>query len=317
MTTIVIFGITGDLAKKKLFPAILKLRRNIKIVGFSRRPFKAPKVVHVQGNYNDSRAFQKLKNYITENNLFYLAVPPSTYPAILKNLYKSGLHKNVKVLIEKPFGNSLKTAKSLNLLLKKCFKEKQIYRVDHYLGKKSVVKIAKAKFNSKKIKKIEINLFQKEGVGKRGVFYDKIGALKDVGQNHLLALLCLIIGPKIQKLRLKGAVRGQYKRYRKEKSVKINSKTETYFKIIAQLGPTEIVLSSGKKMRKNRNEVKIYFKNGKQKIFKIGSGGYERVIRGAMAGNHAMFPSMAEVIAQWKFTEKVGKELKKTSLTIY
>lgn len=342
-TLIVIFGITGDLAKKKLIPALFNLwknnnLKNINIVGFSRRHMtdeeirnelsvSLPKnilekekqdflslVFYKQGMFDSIHSYNDLLLYLNNidkkfgecsSKLFYLSVPPTLYEMILKNIHTSGLHihcgtneRQTKILIEKPFGNDVKTAKNLDALLGKLFKESQLYRIDHYLGKETLQNILTFRFsntmfeplwNNKHIKKVEINLYEKNVVGTRGAFYDDVGALKDVGQNHMLAMLALVAmeQPKsfnvkdvrsgrekvISKIMLsKGKykdknislVRAQYDMYESEVGKK--SDTETFFRVVAEVGNRKwrgvpFVLSSGKGLQESKTEIKIYFKD--------------------------------------------------------
>ncbi len=343
-TTIVIFGITGDLVQKKVIPAIFNLwikkllPRDIKIVGFSRReindtqirdiliqnlPLKIEekikkefinKVFYKQGFFDSLKDYTSLLNYLNEidkkagicaHKLFYLAVPPHLYKVILENIYKSGLHihcaqkkEQTKILIEKPFGNDLKSAKSLDLFISKHFDDDQIYKIDHYLGKEILQNILFFRFsnvifdpifNNKYVEKIEINLFEKNDVSNRGNFYNSVGAIKDVGQNHMLAMLSLILleNPKIfnaknirkerenvvskifikdKKDFLLNAIKAQYTDFSNEIGVLNGSQTETFFRFKLFLKNKRwfnvpIFLSSGKALDKSITEIKIYFRN--------------------------------------------------------
>jgi glucose-6-phosphate 1-dehydrogenase len=241
---------------------------------------------------------------VCANKLFYLAVPPNYYEAIFKNLAKSGLTKPcgpeegwTRVLVEKPFGWNLDLAEKLDKLLGKLFKEIQVFRIDHYLAKETIQNLLVFRFtnsifenlwNRDFIEKIEIKLLEKVGVEKRGVFYDSLGALRDVGQNHLLQMLALItmdaplnFKPEMIR-RQKTAIleslvkmtekeikentfRGQYRGYLQAPGVKPGSRTETYFKIKAFLGHPRwrgvpIYLESGKKLNQDLVEITITFK---------------------------------------------------------
>jgi glucose-6-phosphate 1-dehydrogenase len=241
---------------------------------------------------------------VCANKLFYLAVPPNYYETIFHNLVKSGLTKPcspeegwTRVLVEKPFGEDLEKAKKLDQLLEKLFREIQVYRIDHYLAKETISNLLVFRFtnsvfeniwNKDYIEKIEIRLLEKAGVEKRGLVYDTLGALRDVGQNHLLQMLALVtmaaplaltsegirekkleILTKIHKLTQKeiktNTVRAQYQGYREIPGVKQNSQKETYFKIKTFLETPRwkgvpIILESGKKMKRDLTEIKITFK---------------------------------------------------------
>lgn len=241
---------------------------------------------------------------VCANKLFYLAVPPNYYETIFNNLAKSGLTKPcspeegwTRVLVEKPFGEDLAKAKKLDKLLEKLFKEIQVYRIDHYLAKETISNLLVFRFansvfenlwNKDFIEKIEIRLLEKGGVEKRGLFYDNLGALRDVGQNHLLQMLALITmeaplalssdAIREKKLQILQSLhrltnqeiktntkRAQYQGYLKIPGVRHNSKKETYFKIKTFLNLPKwqgvpIILESGKKMKENLAEIKITFK---------------------------------------------------------
>ncbi len=238
------------------------------------------------------------------NKLFYLAVPPAMYKPILKNLSSSGLtipcspeEGWTRILVEKPFGKNLTTSQDLDRLLSTLFKEEQIYRIDHYLGKDMLQNILQFRFsnnlfedswNSKCIEKIKIKLLEKIGVEERGNFYEGLGALRDVGQNHLLQMLALIAMERPEfftskVIRLKRAsvlellnifhspreikkytFRGQYDGFRSIKDVAQNSTTETYFKIRAYLkgkrwSGVPFILESGKRMGQSKKEIVVTF----------------------------------------------------------
>lgn len=228
---------------------------------------------------------------VCSNKLFYIAASPKFYEIIFKQLASSGLTKPcsqeegwTRVIVEKPFGDDLETAKKLDKILAGLFKEEQIYRIDHYLAKEMLQNILAFRFSNnlfeqnwsnQLIEKIEIKLLESIGVEDRGSFYDSIGALRDVGQNHLLQMLALITMDQPEDfeagtVRLKRAqvlktlripsqedirrfsYRAQYIGYRQIKGVKPNSNTETYFKIRAFLDSPRwqgvpIILESGKR----------------------------------------------------------------------
>lgn len=342
-TILVIFGVTGDLVKKKLLPAILHLYREdalpkkLKIIGFSRRDWndaafreEVRKILHLskrsesdasflklfsfQGGYfNDKQSYINLSkkvNAINEhwkictNILFHLAVPPTYYFVILKNLSHENLTSKCgpkegwsRILVEKPFGNDYDTAIKLDKHLGKIFKERQIFRVDHYLAKDTMQNILVFRFsnaifepvwNNKYIEKVEIRMLEKNDVKDRGEFYDAYGALRDVGQNHILQMLALMTmenprelnGNAIREERAqavsslvgigerelkKSVVRGQYRGYRNVKDVKQNSQTETYFKIKASVASKRwrgvpFYLESGKALKESRTEITVHFK---------------------------------------------------------
>lgn len=349
-TIFVIFGITGDLASRKLIPALLELYtkrllpQRFAIVGFSRRVFSREEfrefirermnvkpgqfreedikhfldhMSYEQGMFDDlgsyTRLASKLKNVDERwgqcsNKLFHLSVPPTLYEGILRHISSSGLAEGcddgagwTRILIEKPFGNDIETARSLDKLLGSLFKEQQIFRIDHYLAKEVLQNILAFRFsnsmfeplwNRKYIDKVHIKLFERNGVDGRGAFYDPIGALKDVGQNHMLMMLAIIAmeAPKsldasgiraerarvLSRLRTvpvrtmsKQVIRGQYAGYMQESGVLPTSQTETYFRIQSFINSTRwkgvpFYLESGKALAEAKVEIDVYFRESKK-----------------------------------------------------
>ena len=269
--------------------------------------------VYKKGDFEESDSYVRLSEYlgrvdgewkVCSNKLFYLAVPPKNYETIFKHLADSGLTLPcgpdegwTRVIVEKPFGRDLETAQKLDLLLGSLFKEEQIYRIDHYLGKEMVQNILSFRFHNdlfedlwgkNNIEKVEIKLLEEMGVDNRGDFYDGIGALRDFGQNHALQLLALLTmdaphdftAESVRENRAKilktlvpltleqvktSTFRGQYEGYTTVEGVSPNSTTETYFKIIADLSSgrwkdVPIILESGKKTEQ-RKEIIVTFKH--------------------------------------------------------
>ena len=245
---LIIFGVTGDLSRKKLMPAVYDLANRgllppgFALVGFARRDWADQdfaKVVHdavrehartpfseeiwqqlsegirfVQGEFDDDAAFDRLKETIEEldrkrgtngNHAFYLSIPPKAFPLVCKQLSRSGLadpkpDQFRRVVIEKPFGSDLKTARELNDVVESVFPADSVFRIDHYLGKETVQNILALRFanqlyeplwNSNYIDHVQITMAEDIGVGGRAGYYDGIGAARDVIQNHLLQLLAL------------------------------------------------------------------------------------------------------------------------------
>jgi glucose-6-phosphate 1-dehydrogenase len=346
-TVFIIFGITGDLAGRKLLPSLLNLYvkkllpPKFAIVGFSRRPFsreefrefirghmkikpgeyKEEEVKHFldhmyyeQGLFDDATSYANLAMRLKllddtfeqcSNKLFHLAVAPTFYEIILEHLSNSGLtipcggdEGWTRVLVEKPFGHNIETAKKLDKRLGELFEEDQIFRIDHYLAKEALQNILAFRFsntiyeplwNHEHIEAVHIKLLEKAGIEGRGAFYDDVGALKDVGQNHILQMLALVAmeppekfdAHTIRKERAKllsrikqlpprkmneYIVRGQYDGYANEKGVKRNSRTETYFRLETYIDSPRwknvpFYLESGKGLAESKSEIDIYFKN--------------------------------------------------------
>jgi glucose-6-phosphate 1-dehydrogenase len=245
---LIIFGVTGDLSRKKLMPAIYDLANRgllppgFSLVGFARRDWEDQdfeKVVYdavkqyartpfdedvwtqlsqgirfVQGEFDDDDSFTRLKETIEEldenrgtmgNHAFYLSIPPKSFPLVTEQLRRSGLAEQKegqwrRVVIEKPFGSDLKTARELNTVVESVFPPDSVFRIDHYLGKETVQNILALRFanqmfepiwNSNHVDHVQITMAEDIGVGGRAGYYDGIGAARDVIQNHLLQLLAL------------------------------------------------------------------------------------------------------------------------------
>jgi glucose-6-phosphate 1-dehydrogenase len=346
-TIFIIFGITGDLAGRKLLPALLSLYtknnlpKKFAIVGFSRRSFsredfrqfirehmkikmgqyKEEDVKHFidhmyyeQGNFDNSQSYAQLSQRLKlidesfgqcTNKLFHLSIPPSLYESIFGHLANSGLtipcggdEGWTRILVEKPFGNDMDTAKRLDKKLGELFDETQIFRIDHYLAKEALQNIIAFRFanslfeplwNHHHVDKVHIKLLEKIGVEGRGATYDSIGALKDVGQNHILQMLALIAmenpdtfdAEKIRNARAdvlhclrpitskninSHLVRGQYEGYKNESGVRGNTQTETYFRLETYIDNPRwknvpFFLESGKSLFETKTEIDVYFKN--------------------------------------------------------
>lgn len=245
---LIIFGVTGDLSRKKLMPAVYDLANRgllppgFALVGFARRewenqdfekevyeavkqyartPFNenvwtqlARGIRFVQGEFDDDASFERLKATIEEldrdrgtmgNHAFYLSIPPKSFPQVTEQLRNSGLAEQKegqwrRVVIEKPFGSDLKTARELNNVVESVFPPDSVFRIDHYLGKETVQNILALRFanqlyepiwNSNYVDHVQITMAEDIGVGGRAGYYDGIGAARDVIQNHLLQLLAL------------------------------------------------------------------------------------------------------------------------------
>lgn len=282
-----------------------------KIESFGARAF------YHQGDLGDATSYESLGRFLEERDrvrgvcsdkLFYLAVPPVLYETVFVRLAKSGLaipcapnlpdaeQAWTRVLVEKPFGNNQKEAARLDYLLGKLFEEEQIFRIDHYLAKEAVQNIISFRFSNglfeplwsrKHIERVEIRMYEKDGVSARGSFYDGVGALRDVGQNHLLQMLALVAMEHPGKLeadsirfarrRVLGRVvgtsrtlaqwvaRGQYDGYRTESGVRSDSTTETYFRIQTFVTNSRwrgvpFILESGKAMGENTVSISVFFK---------------------------------------------------------
>jgi glucose-6-phosphate 1-dehydrogenase len=247
---LVVFGITGDLARKKLLPAVYDLHSrgllptDFVLVGFARRDWSdgdfedmareaartgartpwreevwsrlAGNIRFVPGSFDDDNAFDELAETLDQmrdsrgikgNAAFYLSIPPSAFPLVLKQLQRTGMADNRKsggwrrVVVEKPFGTDLESSRELNDLVDDVFTAQDVFRIDHYLGKETVQNILALRFanqlfeavwNSNYVDSVQITMAEDVGIGTRAGFYDQTGAARDVLQNHVLQLLALV-----------------------------------------------------------------------------------------------------------------------------
>jgi glucose-6-phosphate 1-dehydrogenase len=329
--TIVIFGASGDLTGRKLIPAVHSLAcegllpGDSRIIGVARsemsdtefqsRIFKGVesyarlkpqicsfwpnfqnRITYLSGSYNDPQTYLRLGKMLKPDNvLFYLATPPNLYTEIVDQLGRAGLSSSEKgwrrIVVEKPFGSDLASARRLNERVHSVFEERQIYRIDHYLGKETVQNILTLRFanaifepiwNRNFIDHVQITVAEHVGVEHRAGYYDKAGVLRDMFQNHLLQLLTLtameppslfdanaLRDEKVKVLRAlrpgSESVRGQYRGYREEPGVQRNSRTPTYAALQLFIDnwrwqAVPFYLRSGKSLKMKTSEIAIQFK---------------------------------------------------------
>ncbi|MBI2018759.1 glucose-6-phosphate dehydrogenase [Candidatus Daviesbacteria bacterium] len=271
------------------------------------------RLYYVDGHLDDSQFFAKLKDFLNKlnksgrpchNRIYYLATYPDLYQHVFKNLQKQRMNQQkngwVRLMIEKPIGHDLSSAKALNKLLLKYFTEDQIYRLDHYLGKETLQNILTFRFsngifepliNKDYIDHIQITASEDFGIGRRGGYYDQVGALKDVGQNHQLQMLAfstmdapsefsneavtkerLKILQKLQPLPQK-IVFGQYEGYRNKQNVNPKSNMDTFYAFKTYItnerfDNVPIYIRAGKKLKQTVTEICLVFKTPVNRLLK-------------------------------------------------
>ena len=285
---IVFFGATGDLAGKKIFPALQAMVRRgdlkesvIGVAKTERTPEQIRATVreslekhggvdpqalasllgllrYVSGDYRDPATFERLRKALgsAARPLYYLAIPPSLFTTVIEGLATSGCVDGARVVVEKPFGRNLASAQALNRTLHTYFPEQAIFRIDHYLGKEPVQNLIYFRFanpvfeagwNRHSIQRVQITMAEQFGVAGRGRFYEEVGAIRDVVQNHLLMVIaCLTMeapsGRDHESIREERAkvlkmirplipsdvVRAQFRGYRREDGVASDSQVETF-----------------------------------------------------------------------------------------
>jgi glucose-6-phosphate 1-dehydrogenase len=288
---LVLFGATGDLSKKKLFPALYRMEEHgllsVPVVGVARSdwtdeafrqhahdsiiaavPDAKAAVIEallarldlIQGDYADPATWSGLCNALdahhSQHAVYYMAIPPNMFPTVAQWLASVGLNTRGRIVVEKPFGRDHASAVELNDLLHTVFPEERIFRIDHYLGKESVEDLLVFRFsntllepvwNRNYVRSVQITMSETIGVEGRGSFYDGVGAVRDIMQNHLLQVLSLVameppVGPESSFLQDEKAkvfaamrpidpaamVRGQYVGYRDEPGVAADSNVETF-----------------------------------------------------------------------------------------
>jgi glucose-6-phosphate 1-dehydrogenase len=330
---LVLFGVTGDLAHKMIFPALYAMVKkgalNVPIIGVAFPQLSMDRlhkritdgiersggidnkgalkhllslVRYVSGDYKDPGTFTAIKQVLgkARRPAYYLAIPPSLFEIVIKSLGAMNLAQNARVIVEKPFGRDLASAKELNEVAHSVFPEDSIFRIDHFLGKEAIMNILYFRFansflepiwNRNYVASVQITLSESFGIGKRGSFYESAGCLRDVIQNHLFQVVALLameppagrdfgavhnekakVFQAMRPLTPDDVVRGQYAGYRQEKDVAKHSDVETFcaLRLFIDSWRWEGVpwfLRSGKYLPDTATEVLVELKPAPQRLF--------------------------------------------------
>jgi len=330
---LVLFGVTGDLAHKMMFPALYAMVKRgtltVPVIGVALPKWSAERLhkrvtdsiersggiddkhalkrllslfVYVSGDYESPDTFHAIAKALdgARRPLFYLAIPPVLFGTVITGLGKAGLAKNARVVVEKPFGRDLASARALNRIAHSVFPEDSIFRIDHFLGKEAIMNILYFRFansflepiwNRNYVSSVQITLAETFGVGKRGKFYETAGCLRDVVQNHLFQIVALLameppatkdygavhteqanVFQSMRALTPDDLVRGQYAGYRQEPDVAKNSDVETFAAIRLFIDSwrwegVPFYLRSGKYLPVTETEVLVELKPPPQRLF--------------------------------------------------
>jgi glucose-6-phosphate 1-dehydrogenase len=365
---LVLFGATGDLAHKMIFPALYQLAKSgalhEPIVGVASSALSKADLSarvegslkqaggiddrlalrkllalmsYVSGDYNDEATYAKIKAALggAKRPAHYLAIPPSLFETVIKGLGAAGLAAHARVIVEKPFGRDLASARALNGVARSVFPEGSIFRIDHFLAKEAIMNILYFRFanaflepiwNRNYIASVQVTLAEDFGVKGRGAFYESAGCLRDVVENHLFQIVALLameppagrdygalqdekakIFQAMRPLTKKDIVRGQYAGYRKEADVARNSDVETYCALRLHIDSwrwqgVPFYLRSGKYLKQTITEVLVELKPPPQALFADSAPANGR-------GNYLRFQlSPQAAIALGARVKRTGKE---------
>jgi glucose-6-phosphate 1-dehydrogenase len=336
---LVLFGITGDLAYQKIIPALHAMERrgalNVPVVGVARSGWSKDRMVermhasladhggadpeafarlterlrYVDGDYADHTTFARLREALgqTKRPLHYLAIPPGLFETVVEHLAAAGCSEHARVVVEKPFGRDLASARELNRVLRSVFPEEAIFRIDHFLGKEPVQNLAYFRFantflepfwNRNYVDSVQITMAERFGLRKRGRFYEQVGAMRDVVQNHLLQVLALVamdppsgldrdvflnervrLLKSIRPIEPEAVVRGQFNGYRALEGVDPASEVETFVALRVQVetwrwAGVPFYIRAGKRLPVTATEILVELKRPPRDVFDEARAGH-------------------------------------------
>jgi glucose-6-phosphate 1-dehydrogenase len=330
---LILFGITGDLARRRLFPALYALAEDgildIPVIGVSRSEEDgdslrerarasldeagitidqsvfdrfASNLSHVPGDYRDETTYQAIKDHVGDRfcTVSYLAIPPGLFDDVIQGLASVDMHHAGRVVVEKPFGRDAGSARELSDIIHRHYPEDRVYRIDHFLGKEALQNLMVFRFsntmlepiwNRHYIRGIQITMAEDFGVEGRGAFYDSVGAMRDVVQNHLLVMVSLLAmeppvsddadalrDERVKVLRAmesldpSAVVTGQYQGYQQEPGVEDGSNTETFFAARLEIDSwrwagVPWVVRTGKLLNRTVTEAVVEFQSPPRLLF--------------------------------------------------